>query len=152
LSAMGAVAGLMGREIARGQARKSTDMSTVVALMQLSGRFESLLVRPGSLLILATGLILSIMGGWPPLGFLQGSSANWLLVSLVLFLAMIPVIAFVFVPRGRVYDRAMEGAVAQSTFTPELVASFDDPVVRAGHIFEAVGTILIIYLMVAKPF
>ena len=146
------IAGLTGRELTRRQARNSGDIDTLVALMKASGRFESLLVIPGSMAMLVFGLILSIMGGWPLFGFLQGSESNWLLVSVVLTLGMFPLIALVFVPRGKVYEAALNEAVAQGQVTGALTAAFDDGAVRIAHIVEGVLVGVVLFLMLAKPF
>ncbi len=76
LSAFALIAGLIGRQITRAQAAKATDIHIFNSLIQLSGRFESLLVIPASMLILLFGLLVALMRGWPLLGFLQGASTN----------------------------------------------------------------------------
>jgi hypothetical protein len=90
--------------------------------------------------------------GWPLLGVLQGSSINWLFVSLLLYLSLIPVIIFIFLPRGKIFGQRLADAQAQDTMTTELRAAMVDPVVRAAHIYEAVVIAVVIYLMVMKPF
>jgi uncharacterized membrane protein len=150
--AIGALAGLIGRQLTRREAARSTDIRVFQALIQLSGRFESWLVIPGSNLLLISGLVLAWWQGWPLLGFLQGSTVNWLLVSLLLYLAVIPLILFIFLPRGKIFANALEKAVAQGQMTPELHAAFHDPQVRLAHIVEGVLVAAIVYLMVMKPF
>jgi hypothetical protein len=98
------------------------------------------------------GIGAAVAGGWPLLGFLQGARSNWLLVSLLLFLSMIPVIVYVFVPRGRVFAQALEDALRRERVTPELRAAFADKYVATAHVYELVVTFFIIALMVAKPF
>ena len=151
-SAIVMIAGLIGRELNRRQARNSDDIVTFVALMKASGRFESLLVIPGSNALLVFGIIVSLLGGWPLFGFLQGSASNWLLVSVILTLATIPLIVFVFLPRGRVYEKALEAAVARGQVTGDLKAAMDDKTVRNGHVIEALLVGVVLFLMVAKPF
>jgi hypothetical protein len=151
-AAIGMVAGLIGRELTRRQARNAGDINTLVALMKASGRFESLLVIPGSMAMLVLGVVLAFLGGWPLFGFLQGASSNWLLASVVLTLAMFPLISFVFLPRGKVYDVALEDAVSRGQVTSSLTAAFDDSVVRMGHIVEGALVAVVLFLMVAKPF
>lgn len=146
------IAGLIGRQITRAQAAKTTDIKLFQAYIELSGRFENLLVIPGSLLVLIAGGIVAAMRGWPMLGFLQGASANWLLVSIVLFLTIIPVIRFVFLPRGKIFEQALQDAQAKGQITPELTAAFHDPVVRNAHYYEALVVAIVLYLMVMKPF
>lgn len=146
------IAGLIGRELTRRQARNSDAIETLVALMNASGRFENLLVIPGSMAMLVFGVVVAILGGWPLFGFLQGAQSNWLLVSIVLTLAMFPLVSFVFLPRGKVYEAALKGAVSTGHVTRALTTAFDDSAVRTGHIVEGALVAVVLFLMVAKPF
>lgn len=145
-------AGLIGRWVAQQQAARSKSVEQVLALMPAASVFERVMVIPGSLAVLLMGLFTAWAQGWPILGFLQGGSTNWVLVSLVLFLSLIPVIPLVFVPRGKIFDAALEEAVRENRVTPELQAAFNDPTVRAWHIYELAVMGVIIALMVLKPF
>ena len=146
------VAGMVGREITRREVRKSSDLRILLEMSALAGRFDTMLVRTGSTVVIIVGIILAVMGGWPIFGFLQGGATNWLLVTILLVLSIVFVIAFVFVPRGRVYEKALQDAVARGEITPELRASFQDPVVRWAHLWEEFSVVVIVYLMIAKPF
>ena len=150
--AIAMIAGIIGRELTMTQARRSDDVKTIVAFAQLAGRFDRLLVQPWSLVLFAAGIALSVTQGWALFGFLQGAGYNWLLVSLVLFLAMIPIIAFLFVPTGKVFDRALEAARSEGRVTPDLTAALHNRTVHAAHIVEAVLIVVVLYLMIAKPF
>jgi uncharacterized membrane protein len=152
LSGIAMITGLIGRELARSQARRSQDIQIFQAMIQLSGRFENLLVIPGSTSVFIFGLIVSWMRGWPLLGFLQGASTNWLLVSLILYLSLIPLILFVFLPRGKVFEKALAEALEKGQVTDTLLATFNDRVVYRAHIYEALVVAWIIFLMVIKPF
>ncbi len=114
--------------------------------------FEQRMVIPGFTAVLAAGLATAWTEGWPILGFMQGGRSNWVLVSLVLFLAINLLVVFVFVPRGKIFERAMREAIVQGRVTPALTAAFHDPMVRAAHYCELVVVALIIALMVLKPF
>lgn len=152
LSTIWLACGIVGREVTRAQMRATPDLKIFASFSQLAGKFESAMVRPGSMLLFLTGILLAFVQGRPLLGFLQGASSNWLLVANLLVISMILVIGLIFVPRGKVYERAMQDAVARNEITPALQASLQDPVVRAAHIYEEVATVLIIFLMVVKPF
>ena len=52
LSAFWFIAGLLGRGVTLSQASKSTDVQTAHALAQLGGRFDRLMVIPGSFAVL----------------------------------------------------------------------------------------------------
>jgi uncharacterized membrane protein len=90
--------------------------------------------------------------GIPILGFLQGAHTNWVLVSLVLFLGIFAAVPMVFIPRGKVFGAALNEAMASGTVTERLTIAMRDPVVRAAHVYEVVAILVIIWLMVAKPF
>ena len=146
------IAGLVGRELVRAQARRATDIGTFVTLTGVAGRFERLLVIPGSLAVFVLGVATSWRGGWPLFGFLQGAASNWLLASLILYFAPYLLVAGVFLPRGKDFDRALTGAVAAGRITADLTAAFDDRLVRLAHYAEAIIIVLILYLMIVKPF
>ena len=146
------ISGLVGRAMTMWKAQRTADVRAVVQLTQLAGWFERWLVIPSSWIILLFGLIAALLNGWPLLGFLQGAQANWLLVSLVLFLSMIPVIVVIFLPRGKIFEQALEDALRQGSVTPNLQAAFADRLVAVAHIYELVVVFLIMILMIAKPF
>ncbi len=151
LTAFLLVGGLVGRGLALRDAARADEIHAVAALVRLAGRFEAL-VRGPSIAVLGLGLLAAWRGGWPILGFLQGGSANWILASLVLYLTLVPLILWVFLPRGRVFERALQDAVAAGRVTPALRVAFADPVVAAAHAWELIAITLVIALMVTKPF
>jgi hypothetical protein len=59
---------------------------------------------------------------------------------------------FVFVPRSRVFRRALEQAIAAGQVTPELRAALSDPAVAAARAYEIVMVVVITYLMVTRSF
>ena len=58
----------------------------------------------------------------------------------------------VFVPRWRVFERALVQAKERGEITPELSAAFHDRAVAFARNYELVVIAAIIVLMVAKPF
>lgn len=152
VSSFALIAGLVGREFTRAYARRQEKIEIFAQLLGLSSWFEDKLVIPSSTAVLVFGLVAAWAHGWPLLGILQGSPMNWLFVSLLLYLTLIPVIIVIFVPRGKIFEQKLAAAQAQNAITPELRASMEDPVVRAAHIYEAAAIVVVIYLMVMKPF
>ena len=146
------VAGILGRDIVYHRAARSNDLAEIRALMSLGLVFEMRLVRPGTLWVLLAGLLAAWLRGWPILGFLQGGQANWVLAALVIYVTIIPVIVFVFLPRGRVFQRAYDEARTRGAVTPELTSALGDPWVRAARAYEWVMIATLAYLMIAKPF
>jgi uncharacterized membrane protein len=152
LSAFWMIAGLLGRWVAYAQARRANDIQPASALLRLSERFEQLMVIPGSQAVLVLGLLAAWLGGYPLLGALQGARTNWLLISLVLSLCMIPIIAVFLAPRRKLRRLALEDAVARGTLTIQLRAALDDRIVLGSRTAEMIITGAILVLMVLKPF
>ena len=144
-------AGLIGRWIALDQASKADDVRDMRAMLGVSARFERMVIV-GSLVVFVLGIAAAVARGLPLLGPLQGEGANWLFVSLLLFVSIIPLVPLVFVPRGRLFDAALESATAAGQVTPELRSAFHDPVVRAAHVYELGVVTIVLVLMLAKPF
>lgn len=152
ISAFVLIAGLIGREGTRAYARRQEKIEIFTPMIGLSGWFENILVIPGSNAVLILGLASAWARGWPLFGVLQGSSINWVFVSLLLYLVTIPLVTLIFLPRGKIFAQKLADAQSQGVITPELRAAMEDPVVRVAHIIEALLVVVIIYLMVMKPF
>jgi uncharacterized membrane protein len=145
------VAGLVGRGVTQVRAERTADIGTVKVLVELIGRFDSLMVIPASTAVLALGLLAAWIEGLPILGFLQGAHTNWLLVALVLYLSIMVLVPTVFIPRGKRFGATLDDAIRAGGVTDRLKAAFRDPVVRAAHVWELVAIALIIWLMILKP-
>ncbi len=90
------------------------------------------MVIPGNLAVIVFGVVLAWIIKAPILGFLN--------------------VPLIFLPRGRLFRVALEDALAKGQMTPELRLHLADPVVRLAHGYEMVSMIVIVYLMVFKPF
>jgi Predicted integral membrane protein (DUF2269). len=153
LAAFWFIGGLMGRDFAFWSAGKATNVQAVHALLQISDFFERYAVIPVSMAVFLFGLIVTLMQKWPLFGFLQGSPTNWLLVSFLLFLGISLAIGpLKLVARRKQRTRAIEEALARGAITPELTAALNDEVLVRFRAVELVIVILIIILMVTKPF
>jgi uncharacterized membrane protein len=152
LAAFWFVSGILGRQLVRHLARQSGDVHRFAGLTQVAGRFESLMVIPGNLLVIILGVVLAWRGGWPIFGFLQGADANWLLVTNLLLLAGLFLVPLVYVPRGKLFDQRLQEAMSAGEMTGELTAVLDDSAVKWAHRAELIGLLVIIVLMVLKPF
>ena len=151
-SALAFVGGLFARQLVRGLADQSADVRTFADLSRAAGRIENVLVIPGNLAVIVVGILLSLVTRAPMLGFLQGASQNWLLASLVLLVLGMAAVPLVFVPRGKLFDVELQRALQQGAITPALRTMLHDPLVRATHVAELVLVIVVLWLMVAKPF
>lgn len=152
ISAIVFVGGIFGRQLVRAYARKVEDVRIFAELTQAAGRIERVMIIPGNTAVIVFGVVVALISDAPILGFIQGDSHNWLLVSNLLLVTGFLIVPFIFLPRGKIFEAALERALAQGQITPELRTSLADPVVKAAHIYEAVMIVVIVALMVFKPF
>ncbi len=152
LTAFLLVGGIIGRNIVLWQAAKATDVRAAGTLVGVTGLFERFMVIPGSFVLLVFGLLAAWVGGIPPLGFIQGAHTNWLLISLVLYLSLMVLVPVLFIPRGKVFDASLQEALAKGEITPALRAAFADQAVMAARTYEMIAVVIVIILMVARPF
>ena len=153
LTAFWFVSGIVGRDFAFWRAGKATNVQAVHALLQVSDFFERYAVIPVSIAVFLFGLIMTFLQGWPLFGFLQGSPTNWLFVSFILFLGISVAIGpLKLVVRRKERERAMQEALAQEMITLRLMAALHDKVVLRFRTVELITLVIIIVLMVMKPF
>jgi hypothetical protein len=150
LAGIAFVAGLVGRWIVLGRAARAADLATMRTLAAAAAPFERLVVV-GSVVVLVFGVATAIAQGRPFLGPLVGARVDWLFVSVLLYLSLIPIVPLVFVPRGRVFAAALADAVARDEVTPALHRAWNDPVVRLAHLYELAAVTVVLALMLAKP-
>jgi uncharacterized membrane protein len=146
------IGGMFARQLIRSIAKRSDDVSKVKTLMDVAVRIDRVMVIPWSNLILIAGLVLAIMQKWPILGFLQGASQNWLLVSNILLIVMILLIPAVFIPHNKKVEVLLQTALLESRVTPELRLALNDKTNKMAHYAEEVIVLVITGLMVLKPF
>ena len=142
------VAGLLGRNVTMARARAATDIRMLDELLTLSGRFERMMVIPGSIAVVVLGLLAAWALGQP----LAGRNDWWLLTSLILFLVIGALVPIVFLPYGKVFEHEFEDAKARGEVTPELRTALRAPAVRNARAAELLVVLVIIALMVTKPF
>lgn len=145
------VAGLVGRWMVLAAAARATDLAAMRTLTVAAGPFERIVIV-GSTLVLLLGIVAAFVTGRSVLGPLTGGSLDWLFVSVLLYLSIIPLIPLVFVPRGKVFEAELAEAERQGRVTPALGAAWADPAVRAAHIYELGAVTVILILMLSKPF
>ena len=145
------ISGLIGRWVALAQAARASDLVSLRAALAVSARFERVVIA-GSVMVLLLGVVTAVAQGRPFLGPLQGAPADWLFVALLIYLSAIPLVPLVFLPRGKQFDRALEDATAQGAVTQQLRLALRDPVVLAAHMYELGAMLVVLTLMIAKPF
>ena len=141
------VGGLIGRWIVLGRVQRSDDLREIDTLLPVADRFEKIVI-PGSAAVPVLGLLAMWAQGRP--FFTDGG--YWLVVSLVLYLSMMPLVPLIFLPRGRVFEAALADARQRGTVTPDLSAAFRDPWVAFARTYEAAIVGVVVALMVLKPF
>jgi Predicted integral membrane protein (DUF2269) len=142
------VAGLLGRNVTMARARTASDLRTLDELVTLGGRFERMMVIPGSIALVVLGLLAAWALGQP----LAGSNDRRVLTSLPLFVAIGVLVPTVFLPHGKVFEHALADAKVRGEVTPELRTALRDPAVRNARSAELLGVAIIIVMMVTKPF
>jgi len=140
------VAGLVGRWILLTRAARAEHVETSFLLTQAASPFERLVIL-FSQLVLPTGLLAAWARGYPWIGF----GTPWIVLAIVLSLSVLPLVYFVLVPRGKVFEAAMNDARQRGSWTAELRAAFADPVVALARRWELVAVALVLTLMVLKP-
>lgn len=142
------VAGLVGRWSLERSASKADDPDTAFALSHAASLFERLVLLSGPAIILA-GLVTAWAKGYPFMGLTTG----WMLVSLILVLVFPFVVApLVYIPGSRRIEVAMADARERGEWTAELRAAFANPALKATRWYEAIVIIVVVPLMVLKPF
>ena len=146
------IGGIFGRQLVRTYANKTDDIQIFAALSHAAGRIETMMIIPGNLAVILFGVILALITGAPIFGFLQGASRNWLLVSNILLILGMLLVPLVFVPRGKKFDLVLQQAIAEGQMTAELRTTLDDKLIKYAHLYENISMVIVVVLMVFKPF
>ena len=146
------VGGLFARQVIRSYARTIDDVTWFSNLSRTAAYVETVMVKPGSLIIVVLGVIQARLGGIPIFGFLSGGDQNWLLVSIGLYLAAFLLVPLVFIPKGRAFRPLLDAGLSQGRITPELRLAIDDRTVALAHHLETAAVLVVLVLMVLKPF
>lgn len=146
------IGGVFARQLLRSIAEKTDDVRNFVVLSKAVGRIENVMVMPGMLGVVLFGVILALLTGTPILGFLQGASRNWLLVVIILLVLMVLTVPVISAQRGKQFDLVLKDAVAKSQMTSTLSAELGNKTVQFMYLMQIVLPLVIVILMVLKPF
>jgi hypothetical protein len=146
------IGGIFARQAVRSQGKKMTTVRKLEAYFSAAGQIEKLMVIPGNMAVIVFGVILAIIIKAPIFGFLQGASQNWLLVTNLMLIGAGLMVPLIFLPRGKIYERLMKEALARDEITAELRSHLDDPIVTRAHFLEIFLLVVVVILMVFKPF
>jgi len=152
LSVFWLVAGVVGRDVCWWHAARAQDLASLRQIAALASFFDRRAVQPATFLVLVTGLAAAGLRGHRIFAFFRGEGPVWPFAALLIYLSIIPVIAFVFLPKGRVYRAALAEAESRGEVTAGLRGAIADPVVVAARGYEFVMIAVLVFLMVAMPF
>jgi hypothetical protein len=141
------VTGLFGRWILLTRGAASEDIERSHLLADAASPFERI-VQMASPLVVVFGLVTAWTQGYPWLGLTTG----WMLLTVLLIIPIFVMIPVIFIPRGRVFEAAMADARAKGIITPALRAAWRDPAVAFARRYELVTIVIIVALMIFKPF
>ena len=141
------VAGLAGRWVLLTRAARSDDVERSHLLAEAASPFELAVQRSSPILVLV-GLATAWAQGYPWLGLTTG----WMILTVLLIIPILVMIPTIFIPRGRVFEAAMTDARAKGFITPELRSAWADPAVALARRYELGAIVVIVALMVLKPF
>ena len=147
LLALAMVAGLAGRWILLTRAASTDDVERAHLLADAASPFERI-VQVVSPVVVIVGLGTAWAQGYPWLGLTTG----WMLLTVLLIVPILVFIPMIFLPRGRVFEAEMAAARAAGQVTPGLRAAWADPAVAMARRYELVAMVIIVALMVLKPF
>jgi len=140
------MAGLLGRWTLLSRASHADDVEEAHLLTAAARPFERM-VMAGSLLVLPAGLLAGWARGYPTLGL----GTSWVLLATILYLTLVPLVPFVYLPRGRRFEAEMTAARAAGTVTAGLRAAFNDRRTSLARTYEVSAVLIIVGLMVLKP-
>lgn len=147
LLAIAMVAGLVGRWILLTRAAATDDVERAHLLAEAASPFERI-VQMVSPVVVIVGLLTAWAQGYDWLGLTTG----WMLFTVLLIIPILVSIPTIFLPRGRVFETEMAAARAAGEVTPGLRAAWADPAVAMARRYELAAMVIIVALMVLKPF
>jgi hypothetical protein len=151
LAGVAFVVGLSGIWIVSDFARRADTPASMRQLLRVAGPF-GLLATGGGITVAVVGVATAVAIGRPLLGPLQGGSVDWLFVSVLLVLPIFGSLALVYPRFGRRLREALTAAEAEGRITADLTAAWADPAYRFARRYELAAVIVVLALMISKPF
>lgn len=150
LSAMWLVSGLLGRAVALAAARRATDVRILKAVADVSGSLENLMIAPGIVVVLATGITTAVVGDISLFGPFTGGPM-WVFVPLVVMVLAV-ILTPVTLARDRRWGEALEEAASKGLVTDRLRTFLDRREMLRRYAPDIALVAFIVVLMVLKPF
>ena len=151
LAGVAFVTGLSGVWIVGGLIRREESLDRMQTLTRAGEPFGRM-TTVGGVSMAILGVATAIALGRPMLGPLQGGTPDWLFVSVLLILPLFGFLAIIYPARYRAIAAALADARARGIVTPELRAARTDRVLRWARTYELVAVVIVLGLMIAKPF
>jgi hypothetical protein len=151
LAGVSFVVGLAGIWIVSDFASRADTPASMRQLLHVAGPF-GLLATGGGITLTVLGVAAAVALGRPLLGPLQGGSVDWMFVSVLLLLPIFGSLAVVYPRFGRRLRGALTAAEAEGRITADLTAAWADPVYRLARRYELAAVIVVLALMISKPF
>ena len=145
------VAGLVGYWFVLGMASRAESLAAMRLLIRTARPF-GVLVTGGGITLSILGIATAIALGRPIFGPLQGGRVDWMFVATLLMLPLLVAIAVVYPRFGARMRAALQDAGEDGPITPGLAAAWSDPVYRLARRYELVAVLVVLALMIAKPF
>lgn len=146
------VGGVLARQMVRSRLRRTNDRAAFAELAAAVGLIDRRLVIPGSSLAVLVGIGLAWMTGAPFLGFLQGAERNWLLVANLLIIFGMLVVLRIFLPVRRQVETWLEQSAPGDPVPDRLLEVLNNRKLQSAYLLEAVSLLVVVALMVFKPF
>jgi uncharacterized membrane protein len=150
LSAIWLLSGLLARPTVLAAARRAPDMRILKALADVSGRLEDRMIAPGILAVLVTGIATAIAWGYSLFGPFTGGPW-WIFISVVI-MAIAVATTPMTLGRDRRWGQALEESARAGTITDRLRPFLDRGAMLRRYAPDIVSVLLIVVLMVTKPF
>ncbi|MCJ7771694.1 MAG: DUF2269 family protein [Desulfobacterales bacterium] len=134
------------------QAARETNIKVVHDMVETGDKIHKYFLLWGGILLILSGIVTALRHKVPILGFLTGGEVNWLLATNILLLTYFPLMALIFIPRHKVFHKELHNAIVKGEVTQGLRKAFAGRAIKNGHIYELSVVMVIIFLMVVKPF
>ncbi|HEX7173096.1 MAG TPA: hypothetical protein VF365_10870 [Candidatus Limnocylindria bacterium] len=137
----------LGRWILLSRAARTDDVERAHLLSEAASPFERI-VQVASPIVVLLGLLTAWAKDYPWLGLTTG----WMLLTVLLIIPILIAIPTIFLPRGRVFEAEMTAARVAGEVTPGLRAAWADAAIALARRYELGAMVVIVALMVLKPF
>jgi uncharacterized membrane protein len=150
LSAIWLLGGLLARPTVLASARRAPDVRILKALADVSGRLEDRMIAPGIIAVLVTGIAAAIVGDYSLFGPFSGGP--WWIFIAVVIMAFAVITTPITLARDRSWGQALEESARAGAITERLRPFLQRDAMIRRYAPDIVGVLVIVVLMVTKPF